>query len=212
MVSLVAVAANRSHIMLNRIIQLHTLVLAWASVDYESAKNKSRFVYLGVCKCKVHSFSKSTDPWRPWLHCSAMSSTAARVDVALQTLRRSGQGGPPGCSGRSCVRFRGRPPPHSDLCNWKTILCYKIVRNLFLSLRSSILKVLYSRHCTRFEKHESVLVGKLLGLLIGHLASALQIGLVANEKDHSTWVCEITRVGEPAAQVIVRGAKIAQGF
>jgi len=28
-------------LMLNRIIELHTLVLAWASVDYESAKNKT---------------------------------------------------------------------------------------------------------------------------------------------------------------------------
>lgn len=51
------------------------------------------------------------------------------------------------------------------------------------------------RHGTGFQEHEPVLIGKLFGLFVGHLASALQIWLIANEKDHSAGICEIACIG-----------------
>lgn len=64
----------------------------------------------------------------------------------------------------------------------------------------------YLRHGAGFQKHETILIGEFLSLFVCYLACALQIGFIANEKDHSAGICEIARIGEPAAQMIIRGA------
>jgi len=49
----------------------------------------------------------------------------------------------------------------------------------------------------------TVFLGKLARLLVGDLALLCQVRLVTDEEDDSVGVGEVSRIGQPAAEVIV---------
>ena len=53
---------------------------------------------------------------------------------------------------------------------------------------------------------EAILIGKLLRLLRRDVALAIKIALVTDEEDNRIGVGQVSRVREPALQVIVRAA------
>lgn len=80
------------------------------------------------------------------------------------------------------------------------------VLNTLINLASRLQKCLFnilSSHGARLRKHQTILISKLLRLFVRHLASRFQIALVSNQKYYSRRICEIFRVGQPSAEMVV---------
>jgi len=85
----------------------------------------------------------------------------------------------------------------------QTTVLYVLI-NFLCSFQKCILYIV-SGLCTGFDKHEPVLVGKLLRLLVRHVPLALQVRLIPNQENHSVWVGEVPGVRQPGGEVVIRG-------